>query len=141
MANKIKLSIEDIGLITSFENLTGASVKDCIVDKEKDKITFIVAEGQAGIAIGKGGMNIKRFSEKLKKKIEVLEFSSDPLKFVANIFRPIKLKNAYIAEKSDGTKVLYVSPVRDKLGMIKAKLKSTRGLIKKYFGIDEVVLQ
>ena len=98
MANKIKLSIEDIGLITSFENLTGASVKDCIVDKEKDKITFIVAEGQAGIAIGKGGMNIKRFSEKLKKKIEVLEFSSDPLKFVANIFRPIKLKNAYIAE-------------------------------------------
>lgn len=141
MANKIKLSIEDIGLITTFENVTGASVKDCIVDKEKDKITFIVAEGQAGIAIGKGGVNIKRLEEKLKKRIEVLEFSRDPLKFISNIFRPIKVKNAYIAEKSDGTKTLYVSLVKDKLGMIKTKSKNARELIKKYFAIDEIMIQ
>ncbi len=141
MANKIKLSIEDIGLITTFENVTGASVKDCIVDKEKEKITFIVAEGQAGIAIGKGGINIKRLEEKLKKRIEVLEFSNDPLKFVSNIFRPIKVKNAYIAEKSDGTKTLYVSLIKDKLGMIKTKSKNARELIKKYFNIDEITIQ
>ncbi len=141
MANKIKLSIEDIGLITSFENLTGASVKDCIVNKDKDKITFIVAEGQAGIAIGKGGINIKRFSDKMKKRIEILEFSSDPLKFAANLLRPAKLNNVYVAEKSDGTKVLYISPSREKLGMVKSKLKNVRELAKKYFGIDEVILQ
>jgi N utilization substance protein A len=141
MANRIKLSIEDIGLITSFENLTGASVKDCIVNNDRGKITFIVAEGQAGIAIGKGGMNIKKFENKLKKKIEVLEFSEDPIKFVTNIFRPIKLKNAYVAEKSDGTKVLYVSPERSNVGMIKAKTKSAKEYIRKYFDIDDVVVQ
>ena len=141
MANRIKLSIEDIGLITSFENLTGASVKDCIVDKDKNKITFIVAEGQAGIAIGKGGMNIKRFENKLKKKIEVLEFSQDPIKFVTNIFRPIKLRNAYVAEKSDGTKVMYVSPSKENVGMMRAKAKSAKELVKRYFDIDEIVIQ
>lgn len=141
MANRIKLSIENIGLITTFENFTGATVKDCIIDKEKEKVTFIVSEGQAGIAIGRSGINIKKLEERLKRKIEVLEFSKDPLKFISNIFRPIKIKNAYIAERSDGKKVLYAFLVKNKLGMIKTKSKSAKELIKKYFDINEVIIQ
>lgn len=141
MTNRIKLSIDDIGFITTFENVTGASVKDCIVDEDKDKITFIVPEGQAGIAIGKGGMNIRKLEDKLKRKIEVLEFSNDPVKFISNIFRPIQLKNAYVAEKSDGTKTLYVSIVKDRLGMVKTKTRNAREFITKYFDIKELVMQ
>jgi N utilization substance protein A len=141
MTDKIKLSMDDIGFITIFENITGASVKDCIVDKEKEKITFVVFEGQAGIAIGKGGMNIRKLEEKLKRKIEVLEFSQDPVKFVSNIFRPIQLKNAYVAEKSDGTKTIYISVTKDRLGMVKSKSRRARELISKYFGINEMVMQ
>ena len=141
MSTRIKLSIDDIGLITTFENLTRSSVKDCMVDNEKEKITFIVADGQAGSAIGKGGINIKRLEAKLKKRIEVLEFSKDPLKFVANVLRPIKIQNAYVSEKSDGTKTLYASVSKEKIGMLKSKIRSAKELIKKYFDFDEVIIQ
>ena len=141
MGNKIKLSIEDIGFITTFENVTKTNVKDCIIDKDKNKAVFIVAEGQAGMAIGKGGMNIQRLEKKLNKKIEVLEFSSDPLKFISNILRPIKLRDGYISEKSDGTKILHASILKSKFGIVKMKITRAKELVKKYFDINEVIVQ
>lgn len=141
MAKNIKLSIDDIRFINFFEKITNASVKDCIVNEEKNKITYIVNEGQAGLAIGKGGSNIKKMENKLKKKIEVLEFSNDPTKFVSNVFRPINVNNSYVAEKSDGTKTFYVEVGRGKLGMKKNKIKTIKNLIKKYFKIDEISIK
>ena len=138
MVNNIKFSIDDIRLINYFERTTKASVKDCIVDDKKEKITFIVKEGDAGIAIGKGGANIKRLREKINKKIEVLEFSEDPIKFVSNVFRPITINSSYVAEKSDGTKTLYIDVGRGNLGMKKNKIRTVRNLVKKYFKIEEV---
>lgn len=141
MGNKIKLSIEDIGFITTFENVTKTNVKDCLIDKDKNKAVFIVAEGQAGMAIGKGGINIKRLENKLKKKIEVLEFSSDPLKFISNLIRPLKLKEGYISEKSDGTKVLHASILKNKFSSVRTKVLRAKELIKKYFDINDVIIQ
>ena len=96
---KIKLDTEAIRYITLFETLTGAIVKDCIV--EDNKILFIVKEGYAGIAIGKNGKNVKKLNEILNKEIEVLEFSEDPITFVSNIFKPLKVKNAYFGENPE----------------------------------------
>jgi len=138
---RIKLSLDDIGFISLFENMTKAHVKDCMVNPKKNKITFVVAEGQAGVAIGKGGMNIKRLEEKLKKRVEVLEFSEDPVKFLTNIFRPIKIINAYVSEKSSGTKALSAQVARGNLGMIKAKMKTAKELLDKYFKFDEINIQ
>lgn len=138
---RIKLSLDDIGFISLFETVTKAHVKDCMVDQKKSKITFVVNEGQAGIAIGKGGMNIKRLEEKLNKRVEVLEFSEDPIKFLTNIFRPIKLNNAYVSEKSNGTKTLNANVARGNLGMTKAKTKTARELLEKYFHFDEINIQ
>ena len=139
---RIKLSLEDIGLISLFEKITKANVKDCIVDDKKSRIVFVVNEGQAGMAIGKGGANIKRLELLLKKKVEVLEFSEDPIKFVSNIFRPVKISNGYVSEKSTGTKSLYISVGKGgNLGMIKSKIKNAKEMIDKYFKFDEVNFQ
>ena len=139
--SKFKLSSEDIAFINLFEGVTRAGVKDCMVDEQKGKIMFVVNEGQAGIAIGKGGVNIKQLQEKLKKRIEILEYSGDPIKFVSNIFRPIKLHNAYVTEKSDGKKVLTVSLSKDRPGMLKQKMRTARELVPKYFDFDELIFQ
>jgi N utilization substance protein A len=136
---KIKLSSDDIGLINLFESVTRAGVKDCIVDQLRGKITFVVNEGQAGMAIGKAGINIKTLQEKLKKRIEILEYSNDPIKFVANVFRPIKLHNAYVSERSDGKKTIHISVSKDRPGMLKVKMRTTRELLPKYFDFDETV--
>jgi N utilization substance protein A len=139
--SRIKLSLDDIRFISLFEKVTKANVKDCIVNIEKNKITFVVNEGQAGIAIGRGGMNIKKLEEQLKRRVEVLEFSEDPLRFLANIFRPIRILNAYVSEKSTGTKAFNAQIAKDNLGMVKAKMKTAKELLEKYFHFDEINLQ
>ena len=136
---KIKLSSEDIGYINLFETTTHASVKDCIVTPEKNKITFVVNEGQMGIAIGKNGINIKNLQDKIKKRIEIIEYSSDPIKFLANVFRPIKLNNAYISEHSDGKKIVHVALSKERIGMLKSKIRAVKELMPKYFNFDDIV--
>jgi N utilization substance protein A len=141
MSGTIKLNSEDIGYINLFETTTNAGVKDCIVDASKGKITFVVNEGQAGIAIGKNGMNIKKLEEKIKKRIEILEYSADPIKFISNIFRPIKINNAYVSERSDGKKTMHIAVSKDRFGMVKAKIRAAKELMPKYFSFDELIFQ
>jgi len=134
---KIKLNTESIRYITLFESMTGALVKDCIVSD--GKLLFIVREGQAGMAIGRNGANIKNLEKVLKRKIEIIEFSKEPIKFLQNIMRPLDVKNAYISERSDGKKILYFSSSR-KNPLLLSKLKKVKFLLSKYFGIDGVSL-
>ena len=93
------------------------------------------------MAIGKNGVNIKKLEAKLSKQIGVIEFSEDPLKFISNIFRPLKIKNAYISEKSDGKKILHANISKDKLGLLKTKTKYARELLIKYFGFEDIIFQ
>ena len=38
----IKFTANEIRYIALFENMTGAMVKDCIIDDENGKVTFVV---------------------------------------------------------------------------------------------------
>ncbi|MCW1296490.1 MAG: NusA-like transcription termination signal-binding factor [Candidatus Parvarchaeota archaeon] len=134
---KIKLDTECIRYMSLFETLTGATVKDCIINT--DSLIFVVKEGDAGLAIGKNGQNIKNLEKMINKRVEVIEFSPDPLVFTSNIFRPIEVKNIYLSEKSDGKKIIYLSTVKNKT-LTKIKLKKAKSLVQKYFGISDIVL-
>ncbi len=136
---RIKLDTDTIRYINLFESITGTIVKDCIVDNNRNRILFVIEEGQAGIAIGKNGNNVKKIERMINKQVEVLEYSKDPIRFVVNIFRPVKVKEAYVSEKSDGEKVIYISLADDKVGMIRTKMKLIKNLVPKYFGIKEIV--
>ena len=135
---RIKLDMNTIRYINLFESITGVMVKDCIINEDRDKITFVVNEGQIGIAIGKNGMNVKKVQRALNKQVELLEFSKDPAKFISNIFRPIKLKEVNITD-DNGKKVAYVSFDDNRAGMIRSKMRVVKHLIPKYFDIQEVV--
>ena len=136
---RIKFDTESIRFINLFESVTGARVKDCILDNNKNKILFIIKRGQAGLAIGKNGTNVKKVEKMINKQVEVLEFSNDPIEFVVNIFRPIKIKDAYISEKSNGEKVLHISLADENLGIIRTKMKVAKSLITRYFNINEII--
>ena len=65
--------------IALFESISGASVKDCIVDEIEQRAIFIVNQGQVGVAIGKGGRNIHTLERMTGKKHEIIEYSEDPV--------------------------------------------------------------
>jgi len=132
---RIKLNTDSMAYIAFFESSTGAHVRDCLV--EDDKVTFVVEEGHAGLAIGKNGINVKKLQIAITKQVEILEFSLDPVKFVANIFRPLDIKGGYISERSDGIKVLHIIAPKNRM-LAKVKIRKAKSLVPKYFNITSI---
>ncbi len=135
----IKLGEEELKTIATFENLTGAIVKDCII--EENRIIIVVKKGDAGLAIGRGGINVKRASQILGKKIEIVEHSEDPVEFIRNIFMPYRVLNVRIIEKG-GKKIARVEvDIKDKsLCRTEKNLKKAKILAKRHFDIDDVIV-
>ncbi|MFA7562195.1 MAG: NusA-like transcription termination signal-binding factor [Methanoculleus sp.] len=88
---QVTLTEECMRLISQFESLTGASSRDCIVDNRNERIIFVINPGDMGLAIGKGGSSIKKASEVMGKRIEVVEYSTDPGQFLRNCFLPAQV--------------------------------------------------
>ena len=86
--NKIKYDSNLIKLITLFESMTGAKVKDCI---SNEKLIFVIGENEMGKAIGKNGINIRKMEKMLKRRIKLVEFSNNVLQFVRNMAYPVEI--------------------------------------------------
>ncbi|MFH0961458.1 MAG: NusA-like transcription termination signal-binding factor [archaeon] len=137
----IKISTDDFRFISLFESLTNAGVKDCIT--YPDKVVFIVNEGDMGLAIGKAGANVKKVEDALGKKIDLIEYSKDPIQFLKNLVYPVKIKNAYTAQKSTGAKIinLQVENPNDKKALLangKKRLNEAKGYFLRHHKIDDV---
>ena len=53
---KIVYDIKTMQIISMFEQMTGAHIKDCIMG---DPLIFVVHEAEIAKAIGKGGKNVR----------------------------------------------------------------------------------
>lgn len=140
---KYKIGTDEVLFIKMFGMVTGAEARDCIINE--DRVTFIVSEGDIGQAIGRKGSNIKKVEEKLNKKVDVIEFSQDPLQFVRNLLHPIKPKTVYLAEKSTGEKVVNVEVERRDKNMIMGSSRRVFNRLKmflsRYHGISNIEVQ
>ncbi len=81
----VTFDTETIRLITLFENLTGSTVKDCVVNKDNNTIYLVIDEGKVGMAIGKNGSSVKNAEKLTGKNIKIFEFSSDCNKFAREL--------------------------------------------------------
>jgi len=133
--NKIKYNLDEMKFMSIFESLTNAQLKDCI---NKDTLIFIVKEGEIAKAIGKKGINAKKVEKILKKRIKIVEFSNDVLKFVENFIIPLKAKNI----KQENKKIIIESQDLKTRGYLIGKnasnLRNMEDIVKRYFDIDEI---
>lgn len=128
-----KLDLRVIGFINSFENITGAKVKDAFFDKN-ETLVFVVNDGEMGKAIGKNGANVKRVGFVMKKKIKIIEYNENPLTFVKNAIYPIQADS--IELENDNTIVINVRSTESKaiiLGRSKSNLAELNSTVQRYF--------
>ncbi|AEA47353.1 NusA-like transcription termination signal-binding factor [Archaeoglobus veneficus] len=137
----VKLSAESIRYLTLFESLTGASVKDCMI--QDDRIIFVVKKGDMGAAIGKGGINIERARELMGKRIEVIEHSDDPAEFIVNIFKPIKVKVKLIEKGGKKIAQVGVDPQYKGLAIGKGgkNINKAKELARRHHDIDDIIVK
>jgi len=101
----IKFNANEIRYIALFESMTGAMVKDCIIDEDNGKITFVVKNGDMGLAIGKGGSTVTKVQRAVDKGVEIIEYSEDVTEFIKNIMAPAELKSIKVLQKENKEKI------------------------------------
>jgi len=139
---EIKLTADQLGLISIFQSMSGATVRDCIVDEKGARLIFIVNSGQMGLAIGKKGATIQNIERVIKKPIEVVEWSDDPTVMVKNALDPSAIQEVRLTDRLDGSKAMsvIVDPRRKGavLGRGGKNAEKVRLIARKYFNITNV---
>ena len=144
MTQAIKLTTDQIRLISLFQNVTKTTARDCLDDEKQDKIIFVVNEGKMGLAIGKGGSNIKSLQNILKRNVELIEHFDDPIKFLKNVLNPKLIIEVKLDTKQDGSSQATVIVDQGKKGLVVGRegrnAEKARLFAKRYFNISNVLI-
>ena len=135
---RIKLDQNALALSSMLERIAGVQVKDSFMDEEEETIYFIVNSGELGKAIGKGGMNIKRLSEELGKRIRITEYRDNVMEFIRGFIYP-----ATVAEVvQEGNDILIKDESRKTKSLLIGRggknIKLLNRAVKRFFSINEV---
>lgn len=141
----IKFSANEIRYIALFENMTGAMVKDCIIDDENGKVTFVVKNGDMGLAIGKGGSTVSKVQKAVDKGVEIIELSEDPTQFIKNVLSPAELQSIKVLQKESGEKIATVATdntnKRIAIGKNGINIERAKLLVKRQHNISNIILK
>ena len=144
MTQSIKLTTDQMRLMSLFQNVTGATARDCVEDEKQDRIIFVVNAGKMGLAIGKGGSHIKTLQNIVKRNIELVEYSDDPTVFLKNMLNSKLVSEVKLNKRADGSLQAIVLVDPRKKGIVVGRegrnAEKARLLAKRYFEISSVLI-
>ena len=144
MTQEIKLTTDQMRLMSLFQNVTGATARDCVEDEKQNRIIFVVNSGKMGLAIGKGGSHIKSLQNIIKKNIELVEFHEDPATFLKNMLNSKLVSEVKLNKRDDGSlqAIVIVDPAKKGIvvGREGRNAEKARLLAKRYFNISRVLI-
>jgi len=138
----VTLSDEARQYIAAFEDETGATARDCIVDDEFDRLVVLVAAGEMGQAIGAGGQAIQRVEEQVGREVKLVEDAPTAADFVANALAPAAVYNVTISENDDTVAYAEVAD-EDRgvaIGADGRNIAAARRLADRHVDVDDVEL-
>ena len=144
MTQAIKLTTDQMRLMSLFQNVTGATARDCVEDEKQNRVIFVVNTGKMGLAIGKGGSHIKTLQNMVKKNVELVEFDDDPAKFLKNMLNSKLVSEVKLNKRADGTTQAIVLVDPRKKGIVVGRegrnAEKARLLARRYFDITSVLI-
>ncbi|MBN1215043.1 MAG: NusA-like transcription termination signal-binding factor [Candidatus Lokiarchaeota archaeon] len=148
----IKIDRQCMELISLFNNISGAIIKDCIIydtpESYGEIIIFLVKKDDVGKAIGKDGEHVKDLTTKLQKKIDVIPFSEKLevfIKYILNTTKnSIKVNGIEVKEGKNFKKTVIIS-VRPQdrgkaIGKEGSMIRKVKKLVTRHFEIDNVII-
>lgn len=130
-----------IRLMTLFEKVTKAPVKDCIMNGD-DSVCFIVEEGMIGIAIGKNGNSVRAAEKAIGKNIKLFEFSKNVANFVRHM---IPNANSIKVRNEDGKTIVEIKTDKKNRAIVIGRdgknLKLYREILKRNHDVDELIVK
>lgn len=152
LKKNIKIDRSSMELISLFNNISGAIIKDCMIYKSPENhseiIIFLVKKEDVGKAIGKAGEHVKDLMAKLQKKIDVIPFSENLNEFIQSILNTtkssIKVQNIEIKESRNQKKTVIISVRPQDRGKAIGKdgnmIRKIKLLVLRRFDVDNVII-
>ena len=152
LRKNIRLDRQSMELISLFNNISGAIIKDCLIfqspENDSEIIIFLVKKEDVGKAIGKAGEHVKDLMTKLQKKIDVIPWSENLGQFIQFILNTtknsIQLQNIEIKESRNEKKTVIIS-VRPQdrgkaIGKEGSMIRKIKELVLRHFEVDNVII-
>ena len=152
LKKNIKIDRSSMELISLFNNISGAIIKDCMVFKSPENygevIIFLVKKQDVGKAIGKNGENVKDLMAKLQKKIDVIPFSENLEEFIQFILNTsknaVKVQSIEMRESKNQKRTVIITVLPQDRGKAIGKdgsmIKKIKELVLRHFDIDNVII-
>lgn len=152
LRKRIKLDRQSMELISLFNNISGAIIKDCLIfespENNSEIIIFLVKKEDVGKAIGKAGEHVKDLMSKLQKKIDVIPWSENLEQFIQFILNTtknsIQVINIEIKASRNEKKTVIIS-VRPQdrgkaIGKEGSMIRKIKLLVLRHFEVDNVII-
>lgn len=123
-----------------FDEVTGASARDCLVFE--DRLVILVAPGEMGQAIGPDGQTVRDFEERVGRRVRLVEDADTAEAFVANMLAPAAVRHVTISEQGD--RVAYAEVPDDDRGVAIGSdgqnIETARTMARRHFDVDDIQL-
>jgi len=139
-----KITLEELRYLSIFQDLTDALPYRCIIDEEGNRLIFLVKPEDVGKAIGRRGSKIRVLSEIFKRNVEVVAYSDELEEMIRNLFPGVKILDISISERGGQKIVVLKVAEEDKgraIGREGRNIKRARLVLKKLFGVDNVIIR
>jgi N utilization substance protein A len=138
----VTLSDEARQYIAAFEEVTGATARDCLIYDEDDRLVFLVPPGEMATAIGPDGETVRTLEERLGADVRLVEDADDVEAFVVNTLAPAVVYNVTISENE--TTVAYVEVADEDKGVAIGaggrNIEVARDLAERHYDLADVQL-
>ncbi len=114
------------------------------VVEEEDKLTFLVAKGQLGLALGKSARNLQALKNTFGKEVKVLEFDEEVERFVRNLFKPHTVESVKVEGEEEGILVRATLKAEDKgkaIGRAGRNINVARQLARRHHNVAELKVE
>ncbi|MFQ5870617.1 MAG: hypothetical protein ACE5IB_00450 [Candidatus Geothermarchaeales archaeon] len=154
MLENTKLTGDELGLMSLFESVSGATAMDCIIDEEG--VTFLVGKKEfpkilrsaRGLATSHKNpfqAVLEHLGRIMRRRVEIVKFSDDITRFLQDFFSLSRSESVSVVKRPDGSTyaVIYASPRRKGaiIGRRGYRAKQGRTLARRYFDLQTIYIK
>ncbi|MFZ8791309.1 MAG: NusA-like transcription termination signal-binding factor [Thermosphaera aggregans] len=141
---QVKITPDEFRYMALLHEITGATVRDCIMDESENRVIFLVNPEDVGKAIGPRGFFVQKLRKILNKNIEIVGYSDNLEEQVKYALAPARIKEIKVTSRPGGEKVVYVAVDPSDKGLAIGKngrnVQKAKIILKRHFNIDSLII-
>ncbi len=138
MSEPGRITFEELRYLSMFTDLTGATAYRCIIDREGNRLIFVVKPSDIGRVVGRRGRNLDILRKLFRKDVEVVPYYEDLEEMIKSLFPNARILDITVRERGNGKYVTVRVAEEDKgraIGREGRNVKRARLVLRELFNV------